>query len=233
MNVLKDKSQKGLLQYWEHDIFWESGNDSIDGTVGKGGKYAYNNHGDIGFSISESLHEKYDYESLMKKCSIDFECDFSFLHLREKKENCTPPPSSDYGYWGQRNRYHCLILSTHRLRKYLPDLYWGTVFGPAYVRHFGKDRLLSSPAFKVEEWGNEMVYIQLSENLLDLRSDRDGVRKEADRVKEHLGLDSFFNPEKGPGGEYRVLHIYDHRVRETWFVLCLLQRCRHKAEIAI
>ncbi|MCK7473641.1 MAG: hypothetical protein MZV49_09180 [Rhodopseudomonas palustris] len=54
--------------------------------------------------------------------------------------------------------------------------------------------MLSSPAFKVEEWGNEMVYIQLSENLLDLRSDWDGVRKEADRVKEHLGLDSFFNP---------------------------------------
>lgn len=42
----------------------------------------------------------------------------------------------------------CLGLTTHQLRRSLPDLAWYSVWGPPYVELFGRDRLASCPAFR-------------------------------------------------------------------------------------
>ena len=60
---------------------------------------------------------------------------------------------------------------------------WGvTVYGPDLVRKIGKDRLLTAPAYRVEEfpWGG--IWLQPEENpfLASGESKR--------RVEEHLGL---------------------------------------------
>jgi hypothetical protein len=45
-----------------------------------------------------------------------------------------------------------LFVPSIKLRtKYIPDVYWLTFFGPPYVKLFGRERLLSAPAYKVEE----------------------------------------------------------------------------------
>jgi hypothetical protein len=54
------------------------------------------------------------------------------------------------------------------LQHRLPALSWATVFGDAYVRTFGIERLLSAPAFKVERLNDSAVYIQLTPNHSDL-----------------------------------------------------------------
>jgi hypothetical protein len=54
-----------------------------------------------------------------------------------------------------------IYLVTHVLRHWLPDVFWGTVFGPPYVALFGKDRLLSAPVAVAEEIADDMIYVQL------------------------------------------------------------------------
>jgi hypothetical protein len=96
------------------------------------------------------------------------------------------------------------MIPTHRLMKCVPDVAWSQVFGPAYVKLIGRERLLSAPAYKVEAWGDESVYIQLSESIFDLHErfyEVDVVRK---RVKSHLDDNVFFDPKKSTNHAYRV-----------------------------
>ena len=95
-----------------------------------------------------------------------------------------------------------ISVYSHRLQKKLPDIFWCQVFGAPYVRLFGLEKLLSAPAFKVEQLGPEMVYIQLSESLFDMHeryAEVDAVRQ---RVKAHLDDNIFFQP------KYTENHVY-------------------------
>jgi hypothetical protein len=96
------------------------------------------------------------------------------------------------------------MVFTHMLVKRLPDILWGQVFGPAYVRLFGLEKLLSAPAYKVEQLGPETVYIQLSESLFDMHdryAEVDAVRQQ---VKQHLDDNIFFDARNPEGHVYRT-----------------------------
>lgn len=88
------------------------------------------------------------------------------------------------------------LFATHLLRHWLPDVFWGTVFGPPYVRLLGKERLLSAPAYLVEELGPETVYVQLTENLTDVVNDGNAIQSFRTAFKQHFRDDVFFVPEK-------------------------------------
>ncbi len=92
--------------------------------------------------------------------------------------------------------YGDLFITTHTLRHWLPDMPWTVVFGPAYVRLFGKERLLTCPAHKVEEIGDEMVFIQLTENIPDIHEKYEEVMQARTLAKKHLGEECFFKPER-------------------------------------
>jgi len=82
------------------------------------------------------------------------------------------------------------------LTRWLPDLRWAQVFGPAYVRLFGLEKLLSTPAYKIEQLGPETVYLQLSESIFDLHENYDAVDTERQKIKAHLDDNIFFDPKK-------------------------------------
>lgn len=82
------------------------------------------------------------------------------------------------------------------LTRWLPDLRWAQVFGPPYVRLFGMEKLLSVPAYKVEEIGPETVYLQLSESLFDMHEQYEAVDAERQKVKAHLDDNIFFDLKK-------------------------------------
>jgi hypothetical protein len=127
--------------------------------------------------------------------------DFSYLNIMTKEEVDA----------AEKNEIaHQMIapftqgVTTHDLRKYLPNICWATVFGPPYVQLFGRERLLSAPAAVVQELADETIYIQLSESLLDPKwkyDDFNAVRRE---VKEYLDRDAFFDPDLGIAKQYRI-----------------------------
>ena len=97
-----------------------------------------------------------------------------------------------------------VFLRSVDMVKHLPALYWSQVFGPPYVRLFGLDKLLSAPAFKVEQLGPEMVYLQQTESLFDVRERYDHVDAVREKVKAHIDDNIIFNPNNTPDHVYRV-----------------------------
>jgi hypothetical protein len=89
----------------------------------------------------------------------------------------------------------CLAVTTWDLRKGLPDLYWGTVFGRPYVELFGRERLSGVPAAVKVELAPALFYIQLTERLNDVIERPEVVDKARQAAKEHLGLDAFVTAE--------------------------------------
>jgi hypothetical protein len=78
------------------------------------------------------------------------------------------------------------------MRHWLPDMPWTSVFGLDYNKMFGKERLLTTPAYRTEALSDEVVFIQLTPNMDDLWDEFDSVMEARERAKHHLGYDCFF-----------------------------------------
>lgn len=127
----------------------------------------------------------------LKRISPLVTADFAYAHL------VTARDVARWRYGNQREATSCEVsnyginTSTHALRRGIPDLYGAVVFGPSYVKHFGRKRLLSAPAAVVEELGPDQVYLQVCKGLDELREDFAAFDARRKQVKEHLGLESF------------------------------------------
>jgi hypothetical protein len=93
---------------------------------------------------------------------------------------------------------------THRLVKWLPDIAWSQILGPAYIRLFGLNKVMTAPAYKVEQLGPETVYLQLSRSLFDMHERYDEVDAVRREVKKHLDDNIFFNPSLPADHVYRT-----------------------------
>lgn len=97
-----------------------------------------------------------------------------------------------------------ISVYTYMLVKSLPDIMWFQIFGPAYVRLIGLDKILSAPAYKVEQLGPETVSIQLSESLFDMHDRYGEVEVVRQKVKKHLDENVFFDPRNAEDHIYRT-----------------------------
>jgi hypothetical protein len=134
---------------------------------------------------------------------VRFNADFSFLNLLAKGEIERGIQAATVKFLGSDKQPH-FGVAPKMIYRYLPDLYWATIFGPAYVKHFGRDKLLSAPAPFVKELDDQHVYLQLSQDLMDLERAPEDLDQVRGLVKSHLDDDSFFRPEKGADYRYHV-----------------------------
>jgi hypothetical protein len=95
-------------------------------------------------------------------------------------------------------------FSTRSLTRCLPDLVWGQIFGPAYVELFGMEKLLSTPAYMVEQLTPDAVYIQLTESVFDECDHPEEVHAIRQLAKRHLDDNIFFDPYRSPEHVYRT-----------------------------
>jgi hypothetical protein len=72
----------------------------------------------------------------------------------------------------------------------LPGVYWCNYFGEPYVSWFGRDLLLSAPAFHVKELRKEMFRILAFERIEE--SDSPGANEAEQGIRDHLGRAAFF-----------------------------------------
>jgi len=80
------------------------------------------------------------------------------------------------------------------LKKRLPEISWGTVFGEPYIELFGRERILNAPFDKVEEWHSNHIFCKLTPDLMnpDLpMTQREGVR-------HYLGSKAFVEGNRQP-----------------------------------
>ena len=149
--------------------------------------HAIPHHGSLTVScVDFGLQEQ--TTQLMKYSAIALPCDIGTLEALS-------PSHSVYARQSQSiaGRYG---FNTHTLRHWLPDMLWGMLFGPPYVRMFGLQKLLSAPAHTVVQLGPESVYMQLTEDLRDNELRFEHLQAKRMEVKIHLGLEHFWQADK-------------------------------------
>jgi hypothetical protein len=67
-----------------------------------------------------------------------------------------------------------------------PELQWMNFFGKPYIDLFGKEKLLSAPAYRVESLGSNVIAIQTTDNVFEPIPDT--VRE---KIKRYLGENAF------------------------------------------
>jgi hypothetical protein len=143
-------------------------------------------------------------QNLLERASMEFSADFAFLHRPMRCDLEIGLASRSITYLNSARSSVSLFVTTHLLRKYVPDIYWVTVFGQPYVKLFSRERLLSAPAYRVSELDNGSVLVQLTESL----DERDGISGEyqarKNLVKDHLNSDAFFDLNKGADHRYQI-----------------------------
>lgn len=157
-----------------------------------------------GISLIAELN-KLDIGSVVgyiKKCSVQFDGDIAQVHWVCPQEKSLRYEEFSFDIQGANAGSEFVFSS---LCHWLPTLPWATVFGDAYVRLFGMERLLSAPGFYVEKLSDSAVYIQLTPKLTDLEADYADFHAIRLRVQAHLGQEAFFDanrayPLRGPIG---------------------------------
>lgn len=180
-----------FLECWHRSVFWRG---QLSTSLGHAflpyGKRPM--HASVSIMVTARKADVGQFVRFVRQGSVLFDVDFSFIYIPVVgdapiiRATQTPP------------------VATHRLVRYIPDLYWATVFGPPYIELFGKERLLSAPAPVVEELDESHIYIQLSESPLDLLDDFATVDKVRRRVKDHLNNDAFFDLNASQGHTYNA-----------------------------
>jgi hypothetical protein len=200
-----DHDRDSLLANWRSPFLWQRKKPRTQGSVFMTqGKSVTLQHSSFLIATESGGTTQRGLVDLVKHLGARAGADWGLLHLLTDKEIERGVASDSVVALDRKHSRWRLSITTHQLKRYLPDLYWGTLFGPPYVRLFGRDRLLSAPAHLVEELAPELFYLQLSDDLADLQTSFEAVDQARQRVKEHLGSDCFFRGELGRDHRYRV-----------------------------
>ena len=149
---------------------------------------------------------------VLEEVSKQFCPDFAFLHPYSEADQARGSANSSLIVL-QKGKNYYVSVPAWVLGKFIPDLYQITIFGTAYVGHFGLKKLLSAPAASVKQLTESCVCIQLLDSLTD-RSDGLKILEETRAaVKKHLGEDSFFDAQKGPTFAYATPKFVENRFR--------------------
>jgi hypothetical protein len=133
-----------------------------------------------------------------------FSADFGFIHSITEAEIPRGLANESINFLDTAHTEKNLYVVTLDLNKWLPDIYWTTVFGRPYVELFSRERLLSCPAYRVKELDNGSIVVQLTPELKDIAAEEAAFERVRQDARNHLYTDAFFKPAKGVDYRYRV-----------------------------
>lgn len=125
----------------------------------------------VSFQVTHSYFS--NHEKLLK-----------FLSIAENICNIIRPMYGEIHDLEDSNELLC--DNTYRVHECLPGVYWYNYFGKYYIEKIGKDKLLSSPASKIEELGNGDIIVYTSDNPFDYSSPTS--RKSQKKLRKYLGI---------------------------------------------
>src|SRR5262245_18852044 len=123
---------------------------------------------------------------LLECAAAVLSADLGFIHEITEAEIPRGRANESIGYLNTAHTQKNLFLVTHDLRKWLPDIYWMTVFGRPYVELFSRERLLSCPAHSVKELDSGSIVIQLTPQLKDITAEEAAFERVRLEARNHL-----------------------------------------------
>lgn len=179
-----------VLEDWGNSFLWKRKKPSAFGMVTFGSAHPRRPfHTSLTLEAKSEIVDSKKLTHFIQEFSKTFHPDISLIHVFSKI--------------GRGNRQPILNISSFVLKESLPNLYWATVFGAPYVRLFGKEQLLSTPAAVVKEVSENLVYIQLTGDVMDNHKQPELVEVLREVAKKHLNSNAFFDPQRSPNYVYR------------------------------
>jgi hypothetical protein len=148
--------------------------------------------------------EQRSFCRLLKCAAVAFSADLGFIHKITDTEIPKGRQNASICYLDAAHTEKHLYVVTHDLVKFLPDIYWMTVFGRPYVQLFSRERLLSCPAHHVKELDNGSIVVQLTPELRNITDEEAAFERVRQEARNHLNNDAFFDLAKGSEYHYRV-----------------------------
>lgn len=155
-------------------------------------------HSVVSIELSRKALSSQSLISLTQELSLYLQPDLAVLHLLNEKDLpsdikagvAVPAADSDV-YFG---------VSVEQLALGLPGLFWGMFFGRPYCSMFGVERLLSAPCEAKAKLSEDLVYLQLTGDILDVEANYEIVSNAKRGVAAHLGKRAFsVDSGLGPG----------------------------------
>lgn len=201
---------EAALAAWQYPLLWTTRKPRVRGSVWHGISPPPS-QGDVVISVDEGAIPLGSLVNLVCSMAQDFLADFALIHLLTSPEK-QRGSEQDAVFFTDRagTKGGSLSVPPIMLRtKYVPDLYWFTIFGPPYVKLFGRDRLLSAPAKLVQELPYGGILLQLTSSISDLTDRPEEFEAARSAVMAHLDHDVFFDPAKGPDYPYQRPNFLD------------------------
>ena len=148
--------------------------------------------------------EQPSFCQLLECAAASFSADLGFIHKITDTEIPKGRANDSIEFLDAAHTEKHLFVVTHCLNKFLPDIYWTTVFGRPYVQLFSRERLLSCPAYRVKELDNGSIIVQLTPELKDITAEEAAFERVRQEARNHLNNDAFFDLAKGLDYPYRV-----------------------------
>jgi hypothetical protein len=106
-----------------------------------------------------------------------------------------------------------LMVTSHDLKRGIPDIYWATLFGRRYVEMFGRERLQTAPAAKVDLFPDGYALVQVTPRSADVVAPAGPFGAARERIIEHLGRDAFYDPQRA--GARTVTPAFDDAIARS------------------
>jgi hypothetical protein len=190
-------------------LYWKNGQSRLWGIIRRGfampgfGGVSVRNSGPAPRQQSRQQLVGFPHAIASRVCTV-----FGFVHQLAEPEIERWRGEAGVVTGGDGSGGLMMMCTPMDLRRRVPDLFWGTVFGLPYVRLFGREKLLSSPAFLVKELAPSTVYVQLTESLEDMLTRFEHVDRVRQEVKRHLEVDAFWRPDSGDDHRYQVPDVF-------------------------
>ena len=194
------------LAGWKNGFLWKRKMPDLDGSLWKPSRPDL--HGWLTMDLVSGDPEQARMDRFLKDASSFLNADFGFLHVLNPIEIAKTRKNGTIGCISPKRQEYQIDVTSHDLHKFVPNLFWATVFGEPYVNMVGRERMLSSPAPVVEELPYGGIYIQLSESISDMLTDYERVDKVRQRVKDHLNNNIFFEPDAFEDQSYSVPNFH-------------------------
>lgn len=192
---------QGALNIWEHHVLLKRvANPKMTASIFM--QYGpHRNHSTWSIRMPNKMHiDMPSLEALISASSVEFSADFGFIHEPNDGDIDIGLATGSINFLDVKRSSKNLFVTTHMLKKYLPDVYWITVFGKPYVELFSRSRLLSAPAFQIRELSNGSILMKLFEDIGSCEKAAYLDRKE--EVKRHISDNAFFDLSKGVDHKY-------------------------------
>lgn len=141
------------------------------------------------------------FASWKKNQQVNFNLLSIILHVEERIEKelfdefmlvCTNFMNAVEPVYGEIGIINSNENKPINLRVRYPELNWISIFGKPYIELFRRDQLLSAPCYKMHEFGENIIGLQLTESIFD-----DLSLEVRSAVKKHLGEEAFVEEGKG------------------------------------